>query len=80
MPRIVLPMKKAIGDNMIPRDWTLERGLELVKRAGYDGIELWLGDRPWFTMETTDARIGRSMNTCEVTVILASVAREETCQ
>ena len=29
-------MKKAIGDNMIPKDWGLERGLELVKKAGYD--------------------------------------------
>jgi hypothetical protein len=27
-------MKKSIGDNMIPKDWTFERGLELVKKAG----------------------------------------------
>jgi len=33
-------MKKSIGDNMIPKDWTFERGLELVKKAGYNGIEL----------------------------------------
>jgi len=39
-------MKKAIGDNMIPKDWGFERGLDLVKKAGYDGIELWLGDVP----------------------------------
>jgi len=50
-------MKKAIGDNMIPKDWGLERGLDLVKRAGYDGIELWLGDMPWFQMTTTDSEI-----------------------
>ena len=48
-------MKKSIGDNMIPKDWTFERGLELVKKAGYDGIELWLGEVPWFQMSTTDA-------------------------
>jgi L-ribulose-5-phosphate 3-epimerase len=50
-------MKKAIGDNMIPKDWGLDRGLELVKKAGYDGIELWLGDVPWFQMSTTDADV-----------------------
>jgi hexulose-6-phosphate isomerase len=50
-------MKKAIGDNMIPKDLGFERGLELVKKAGYDGIELWLGDVPWFQMNTTDAEI-----------------------
>ena len=50
-------MKKSIGDNMIPKEWDFVRGLELVKRAGYDGIELWLGDRPWYTMSTTDAEV-----------------------
>lgn len=50
-------MKKSIGDNMIPRDWSFERGLDLVKRAGYDGIELWLGDMPWFQMGTSDAEV-----------------------
>ena len=50
-------MKKAIGDNMIPKDWGLERGLELVKKASYDGVELWLGDVPWFQMTTTDAEV-----------------------
>lgn len=50
-------MKKAIGDNMIPKDWGLERGLALVKKAGYDGVELWLGDVPWFQMTTTDAEV-----------------------
>lgn len=50
-------MKKSIGDNMIPKGWSFEQGLELVKKAGYDGIELWLGDVPWFQMTTTDTEI-----------------------
>ena len=50
-------MKKAIGDNMIPKKWSFEQGLELVKKSGYDGIELWLGDVPWFQMETTDTEV-----------------------
>ena len=50
-------MKKAIGDNMIRKEWGFERGLRLVKDAGYDGIELWLGDVPWFQMTTTDAEV-----------------------
>ncbi|MGO8814152.1 MAG: sugar phosphate isomerase/epimerase family protein [Terriglobia bacterium] len=50
-------MKKSIGDNMIPKGWSFEQGLDLVKKAGYDGIELWLGDVPWFQMSTTDAEI-----------------------
>ena len=50
-------MKKSIGDNMIPKGWSFEQGLELTKKAGYDGIELWLGDVPWFQMKTTDAEI-----------------------
>jgi len=50
-------MKKAIGDNMIPKKWSFEQGLELVKKAGYDGIELWLGDVPWFQMDTSDTAV-----------------------
>src|ERR671934_630690 len=50
-------MKKSIGDNMIPKDWGFDRGLELVKKAGFDGIELWLGDVPWFQMRTTDSEV-----------------------
>ncbi len=39
-------MKKAIGDNMIPKEWGFEKGLELVKQAGFDGAEArrWLFD------------------------------------
>jgi len=51
-------MKKAIGDNMILKEWGLDKGLELVKQAGFDGIELWLGDVPWFQMSTTDSEVG----------------------
>ena len=50
-------MRKSIGDNEIPKGWTFEQGLDLVKKAGYDGIELWLGDVPWFQMSTTDAQV-----------------------
>lgn len=50
-------MKKSIGDNEIPQGWTFEQGLELVKKAGFDGIELWLGDVPWFQMETSDTQV-----------------------
>lgn len=50
-------MKKSIGDNMIPRGWSFEQGLELIKKAGFDGVELWLGDVPWFQMNTTDAEV-----------------------
>jgi sugar phosphate isomerase/epimerase len=50
-------MKKAIGDNMISKDWGFEKGLELVKQAGFHGIELWLGDVPWFQMSTPDAEV-----------------------
>ncbi len=47
-------MKKSIGDLMFPKGWTFEQGLDLTKKAGYDGIELWLGRTPWFPMEIPD--------------------------
>jgi L-ribulose-5-phosphate 3-epimerase len=50
-------VKKSIGDNMIPKGWTFEQGLELIKQAGYDGVELWLGDVPWFQMKSSDAEV-----------------------
>src|SRR6266480_1629803 len=50
-------MKKAIGDNMIPKEWGFDKGLQLVKQAGFDGIELWLGDVPWFQPGTTDGEV-----------------------
>jgi L-ribulose-5-phosphate 3-epimerase len=50
-------MKKSIGDNIFPPGMTFDDGLKLLKRAGYQGVELWLGDRPWFQMATTDAQL-----------------------
>jgi hexulose-6-phosphate isomerase len=50
-------VRKSIGDNLIPNDWPLERGLELIRKAGFDGVELWLGEKPWFKMETSDAAV-----------------------
>ena len=50
-------MKKSIGDNMIPKGWSFEQGLDLIKKSGYDGVELWLGDVPWFQMTTSDAEV-----------------------
>jgi L-ribulose-5-phosphate 3-epimerase len=50
-------MRKATGDNLFPQGTSFEGGLALLKRAGYDGVELWLGERPWFRMDTKDAQI-----------------------
>ena len=50
-------MKKAIGDTIFPKTIGFDEGLKLLKQAGYDGIEMWLGDRPWFQMSTTDAQL-----------------------
>jgi L-ribulose-5-phosphate 3-epimerase len=50
-------MKKSIGDNMFPKEWSFGEGLAVVKKAGYDGIELWLGAKPWFHVETSDADV-----------------------
>jgi len=50
-------MKKSIGDTLIPKGWTVENGLALVRKAGFDGIELWLGGQAWFQLGTTDAQV-----------------------
>ena len=50
-------MKKAIGDNMFPKDWSLEKGLGLIKQSGFDGVELWLGAQSWFQVNTPDAEV-----------------------
>ena len=50
-------MQKSIGDNLIPDGWSLEKGLALIKKAGFDGVELWLGEKPWFKMDTSDAGV-----------------------
>jgi len=56
---VIKQMKKSIGDNMIPKGWSFEKGLELIKRAGFDGVELWLGETPWFQMKTTDLEVSQ---------------------
>ena len=61
-------MKKAIGDNMIRKEWGLEKGLDLVKQAGFDGIELWLGDMPWFQLTTADVEVRELRRQCLATV------------
>jgi L-ribulose-5-phosphate 3-epimerase len=50
-------MKKSIGDNIFPKDMSFETGLALLKKAGYQGIELWLGEKPWFQMSATDTQL-----------------------
>ena len=50
-------VQKSIGDNLIPDGWSLEKGLALIKKAGFDGVELWLGEKPWFKMDTSDAGV-----------------------
>lgn len=50
-------MKKSIGDTIFPEGMSFEDGVKLLKRAGYDGIELWLGGRSWFQMQTKDAKL-----------------------
>ncbi len=50
-------MKKSIGDTIFPKGTSFQQGLKLLKKSGYDGVELWLGARPWFTMKTSDSEI-----------------------
>lgn len=52
-------MKKSIGDNIFPAGMGFTDGVKLLKHAGFDGVELWLGDRPWFQMQTSDAELRR---------------------
>lgn len=50
-------MKRSTGDNFFPREYSFVDGVRLLKRAGYDGVELWLGERPWFQMKTSDTEV-----------------------
>jgi L-ribulose-5-phosphate 3-epimerase len=52
-------MKKSIGDNIIPKGTTLDDGLKIIKQAKFDGVELWLGERPWFTMQSSNADVNK---------------------
>lgn len=47
-------MKKSIGDNIFPAHMTFDEGIALLRQAGFEGVELWLGERPWFQMNTSD--------------------------
>jgi L-ribulose-5-phosphate 3-epimerase len=48
-------MKKAIADNLFAPPMTFTEGLHLAKRAGYEGVELWMGFGSWFQPKTTSA-------------------------
>jgi L-ribulose-5-phosphate 3-epimerase len=50
-------VQKSIGDNMIPAGWGLDRGLELIKKSGFDGVELWLGGSSWLQVSTSDSEV-----------------------
>jgi L-ribulose-5-phosphate 3-epimerase len=53
-------MKKSTGDNLLPSSVTnFAEGMQMLKRAGFDGVELWLGERPWFQVKTSDADVLR---------------------
>lgn len=52
-------MKKSIGDSIFPKGMSFPDGLQLLKQAKYDGVELWLGEKPWFQMTTSDADLRR---------------------
>ncbi len=54
-----MAMRKSIGDNFIPSGLDLAAGLDLIKTAGFDGVELWLGAKPWFQETTSDADLHR---------------------
>jgi L-ribulose-5-phosphate 3-epimerase len=50
-------LKKSTGDNFFPKGLSFSDGAKLLKRASYDGVELWLGERPWFQMKTSDTEV-----------------------
>jgi hexulose-6-phosphate isomerase len=50
-------MRKSTGDNLFPKTMSFRDGLKLLKRAGFDGVELWLGGRPWFQVTTSEAQM-----------------------
>lgn len=49
-------MKKSIGNNLIPKAMSLPDGLALIRRAGFDAVEMWLERTGLFSLETTDAQ------------------------
>lgn len=70
-------MKKSIGDNMIPKSWTLGQGLDLIKKAGYDGVDLWIGSKPWFQLSTTDKELIQLRRSVErAGLVVSNIATE----
>lgn len=70
-------MKKSIGDNMISRGWTLAQGLDLIKKATYDGVDLWIGANSWFQMSSTDAELTQLRRSVESAgLVVTNVASE----
>jgi hexulose-6-phosphate isomerase len=65
-------MKKSIGDNMIPASWSLGQGLDLIKKATYDGVDLWMGKTPWFQMSSTDTEVLRLRSSVESAGLVVS--------
>lgn len=49
-------MKTSIGNNLIPKSMSLTDGLALIRRAGFDGVELWLDHDGPLTLATSDAQ------------------------
>ena len=52
-----------------------------TQATGWDGIELWLGDVPWFQMDTTDAQVTelrRKVENAGLVVSNVLARREET--
>jgi L-ribulose-5-phosphate 3-epimerase len=58
-------MKKSIGDNMVPKGWTQAQGLDLIKKATYDGVDVWIAPNGWVQMSTTDAELTQLRRTVE---------------
>lgn len=50
-------MKKSTGDNIFPAGMSFQDGIKLLKQADYEGVELWLGEKPWFQVKTSDAEL-----------------------
>jgi len=48
-------MRTSIGNNLIPRGMDFPAGLELIRKAGFQGVELWLEKDGYFSTSTTDA-------------------------
>ncbi|MCZ6631930.1 MAG: sugar phosphate isomerase/epimerase [bacterium] len=54
-------MKTATGNRMTPQDISWEERCKVVKEAGFDGVEMWIGTED-FDMESTDDDLKRLNN------------------